>query len=135
MGSEHHAAVLVVEDDRATRISIRETLADEGYTIYEAPDGLSALARLRGNPDPLIVLLDWMMPGMDGLEVLHALAADDPTARRHRYILMSAALDAPRFAGQTFPPDLEVAMIGKPFDLDRLLDLVARAAATLAPPV
>ena len=61
--------VLVVDDDPGIRESIVGVLADEGYTGIEARDGLDALARLRtGDAAPCLILLDLMMPGMDGMQ-------------------------------------------------------------------
>ena len=127
----HTAGVLVVEDDDATREVLVDLLTDGGYTVYEAPDGKPALERLRAHPEGLVVLLDWMMPGIDGLAVLQAVAAESPLARRHRYILMSAT-------GRWLPPEmarlleqLNVSSVPKPFDIDEMLAAVEQAASFL----
>jgi two-component system phosphate regulon response regulator PhoB len=64
--------ILVVDDDPATRGLLREFLTMEGYAVAEATDGAAALAQLAGGR-PDLVLLDIMMPGQDGLDVLTAL--------------------------------------------------------------
>ncbi|MCU0241885.1 MAG: response regulator [Vicinamibacteria bacterium] len=69
-GAGKAASVLVVEDDGATREMARRTLANEGWTVYEADNGkigLDQLARIRPN----LILLDLMMPEMDGFEFVN----------------------------------------------------------------
>ena len=70
--------ILVVDDDVIVRLMVRETLEEAGFRVEEAEDGeqaLSAVKRLR----PELVLLDVMMPGMDGYEVCTELKADEKT--------------------------------------------------------
>jgi hypothetical protein len=69
------ARVLVVEDDEATRAMVRRTLERAGWTVVEAENGRVGLERLREH-SPRIVLLDLMMPEMDGFEFLEALRAE-----------------------------------------------------------
>jgi adenylate cyclase len=67
--------VLVVEDDTDARGVIRPTIEKMGFTVAEAADGRQALAWLGNHPAPAMILLDLMMPEMDGFELLDALAA------------------------------------------------------------
>jgi DNA-binding response OmpR family regulator len=60
-------SVLIVDDDDGIRTSLRIALEDQGYRVTEAPDGETALARLRDSA-PDLVVLDLMLPGMDGFE-------------------------------------------------------------------
>ncbi len=120
--------VLVVEDDADTRDAIVLALTGEGYTVFTAPDGMSALDRLRSHPARLVVLLDWMLPGIDGRQVLQAMASEHPPTKPHQYIFMSAAADSATFLQLELPPDLTVTIMAKPFSLDRLFLLVAQAA-------
>ena len=64
--------VLVVDDEAQIRAVLRGYLEAEGYEVAEAADGTEALAALREDP-PVLVLLDVMLPGIDGLEVLRQL--------------------------------------------------------------
>jgi DNA-binding response OmpR family regulator len=64
--------VLIVEDDEDARAAIADTLRAEGYETLEAPDGRAALGML-DRIEPCVVLLDLMLPGMSGEEVLDAL--------------------------------------------------------------
>ena len=61
--------VLVVDDERAVRDSLRRALELEGYDVEHAVDGADALHRLEANGQPDAVILDVLMPGVDGLEV------------------------------------------------------------------
>ena len=61
--------VLVVDDERAVRDSLRRALELEGYEVELAVDGADALLRLEANGQPDAVILDVLMPGVDGLEV------------------------------------------------------------------
>ena len=58
--------VLVVEDNRDIRESIVELLENHGYVAWAASDGVEALAKLEAQPAPCVILLDLMMPNMDG---------------------------------------------------------------------
>lgn len=122
-------AVLVVDDDEGVRESLRWILEDEGYTVFEAPDGKPALDRLREHPQGMVVLLDLNMPGMDGFDVMKAVVDHAPLAARHAFIVMTAN-------GRTLPlafaqqlTRLNTPVLAKPFDLDKLLAAVAEAAA------
>jgi two-component system response regulator MprA len=68
-----HVKILVVDDERAVRESLRRALELEGYEIELAEDGRQALDRLVAEAEPDAVILDVLMPGMDGLEVCRTL--------------------------------------------------------------
>jgi two-component system, chemotaxis family, chemotaxis protein CheY len=68
--------VLIVEDDRDIRYALAQILAEEGYPSIQARNGLEGLERLRSGPPPKLVLLDLMMPVMDGWQFQRALRAD-----------------------------------------------------------
>jgi CheY-like chemotaxis protein len=72
------AGVLVVEDDPATRAVLRRTLEKEGWTVTEAENGRVGLERVTADR-PALVLLDLMMPEMDGFEFLDGLRSDPTT--------------------------------------------------------
>jgi CheY-like chemotaxis protein len=73
------ACVLVVDDDEALREIVVEAISDAGYTVAQAENGKVALERMRESP-PCIVLLDLMMPVMDGWEVVDQMTADPALA-------------------------------------------------------
>lgn len=66
------ASILIVEDDEATREGLQRILGSEGMATRCAKDGLDALECLR-SAEPSLILLDLMMPGMDGFAVMEAL--------------------------------------------------------------
>jgi len=113
--------ILVVEDDDHVREMLIELLQDEGYQPAEATDGLAALEVLReAEAPPALILLDLMMPRMNGWELRAALTAD-PHLADIPIILLSARTDI-----QQHRRALDVAEhLPKPIDFARLLDLVA----------
>jgi two-component system response regulator MprA len=64
-----HVKILIVDDERAVRESLRRALELEGYEIELAEDGAEALERLKADPEPDAMVLDVLMPRVDGLEV------------------------------------------------------------------
>src|SRR6185295_12275878 len=70
--------ILVVDDDPQVRASIVRALTELGYQTGEAADGEAALAALRAAEPPMLVMLDYVMPGMDGAEVAREIAVMDP---------------------------------------------------------
>jgi len=108
--------VLVVDDERAVRDSLRRALELEGYDVELAADGEEALERLAQNGEPDAVVLDILMPKMDGLEVCRRLRREG-----HRLpVLMLTARDEVenRVAGLDAGADDYVT---KPFALEELL--------------
>ena len=110
--------ILVVDDERAVRESLRRALELEGYEIELAADGHEALDRLQanGDPQPDAVILDVLMPVLDGLEVCRRLRRSG----NHVPVLMLTARDEieNRVAGLDAGADDYVT---KPFALEELL--------------
>lgn len=78
--AEAKKRILVVEDDTMLRASIEKAITDAGYEVKTAEDGVVALdAARRGKPD--LIVLDIMLPGMDGIAVLKALRAEEEFAK------------------------------------------------------
>lgn len=123
--------VLVVDDDVAIRETVRFALEDVGYVVDEAADGLAALRKLHGASEPSVVLLDLMMPGLDGAGVLGAVAADGELSRRHAYVLVTASNKTQTLAFANLLSSLQVPTLSKPFDIDQLLHLVEVASDRL----
>lgn len=72
--------ILIVEDDLATREALALFLATEGYHVSTAPDGLAALQQLRNGEHPSLIVLDLMMPVMDGWQFRSEQQADPALA-------------------------------------------------------
>jgi two-component system response regulator MprA len=108
--------ILVVDDERAVRESLRRALELEGYQIELAGDGSEALYRLEANGEPDAVILDVLMPGLDGLEVCKRLRREGSRLP----VLMLTARDEveDRVAGLDAGADDYVT---KPFALEELL--------------
>jgi CheY-like chemotaxis protein len=113
-------SILIVDDDRAVREMLIETLADEGYAATGMPDGIEALHYLRAaEAPPCLILLDLMMPRMDGWQFLRA-REDAPPLASIPVVLLSARPDGPEHAAH-----LPVAgYLAKPVDFNRLLAAV-----------
>ena len=109
--------VLVIDDDDGVRESIRMALELEDYAVREAHDGQEGLETLRRERRPCVILLDLMMPVMNGWQFLGALRRD-PSLPDPPVVVVSAVPDA--------APEGAVAVLRKPFNLDRLLEVVAK---------
>ena len=112
------STILVVDDEPFIKDAVADALRDEGYAVLTADDGRAALEVVQQEA-PSLVLMDVMMPRMDGRAAFRAM-------REHAHgdglpvILMSAMAE---------PADLDpeiTAFLRKPLDLDHLLTLIAR---------
>ncbi|MFI1853134.1 response regulator transcription factor [Streptomyces sp. NPDC020480] len=122
--------VLLAEDDRAIRQALERALALEGYQVTAVPDGIEALAAVhRERPD--VIVLDVMMPGLDGLQVCRVLRAEGD---RTPILMLTARVEtADRIEGLDAGADDYVA---KPFDVDEVfarLRALLRRATPVAP--
>jgi two-component system response regulator MprA len=115
------ARILVIEDDEAILKLIRRSLAYEGYQVVTATDGPSGLTAARDNP-PDLVVLDLMLPGLDGMEVCRRLRSGGPTP-----IIILTAKDSINDRVMGLDMGADDYMV-KPFNLDELL---ARVRALL----
>ena len=111
------ARILVVDDDPSVRALLRDVLELEGHAVRVAADGYAAL-RAVAQERPDCVVLDVMMPGMDGHEVLARLRSLDGGPSLPVIMLTAAADDANAWRGWTGGVDF---FLGKPFDADELL--------------
>ena len=112
--------VLVVDDEPNLLAVVADVLRDEGYAVATATDGRAALAALAREPVDL-VLMDVMMPGLDGRAACLAMRAQ-PNGAAIPIVLVSATADPADLGGAS-------AFLPKPYDLERLLALVARLLA------
>src|SRR6195952_1212211 len=115
----HHGQVshrlLLADDDRAIRESLERALELEGYVVTSVADGVEAISAVRREP-PDVVILDVMMPGVDGLGVCRVIRAD---GMRVPILMLTARVEVDaRVAGLDAGADDYLA---KPFELEELL--------------
>jgi CheY-like chemotaxis protein len=119
--------VLVVDDQEDARISLTEILEMEGYVVDTAGDGQEALDHLRAGPLPDVMLLDLMMPGMNGWELRRRQLADPHLVTVPVVVVSGADLSEQKHSW------LKAAgYFVKPIQIDQLLETVAAQCA--APP-
>ena len=113
-------AVLVVDDEVGMRDTLVAILEHHGYRVWSAPDGESAFSAVQERAFDVLVM-DIQMPGRDGVSVLEEMGRPPP-----RVILMTAyaAEDRLRVAADAYV----FAILSKPFELRRMLSLVAQAS-------
>ena len=112
--------ILVVDDDADLRESLAFLLTLKGYDVVTACDGREALQTVQAGPPPSLILLDLMMPEMDGFQFRRALL-DDPALADIPVVLCSANPTAPQVVQQLGA----LACFEKPFDVQLLLNVVA----------
>src|SRR4051812_25552757 len=123
--TDYGPPILVVEDDDATREAECLLLRNRGYDVASAADGREALDQLRGGLRPRAILLDLMLPGLDG-NALRAELLRDPELRSIPVVFCSAAADLDRRASDLRP----AAVFSKPVELDRLAQAIRAVAGS-----
>jgi DNA-binding response OmpR family regulator len=118
-------SILVVEDDIDLRLCISEALSCEGFLVRGAADADDALNWL-GTHTPDLILLDLMLPTIDGVEFRRRQLADARLAQIPT-VVISAASDGKRIARELAATDF----IAKPLSLDELLHVVQNQAVTV----
>lgn len=111
-------SVLLVEDDDFIRQEISEALQDEGYRVNTAAHGKEALAILAEGSRPSVVLLDLMMPVMNGWEFLKAFKKDD-SFQGIPVVILSAFADRATIIGGD-----AISVLRKPINLDKLFNVL-----------
>ena len=117
------ASILLVDDDPDIRSAVKEFLHHEGFTVVPAPNGADALNTLRTGFRPNVIVLDIMMPVMDGWDFRAAQLAD-PSLRDIPVIVISAS----GFGRDTLRSQLNTFdVVSKPIELDDFLKAVRQA--------
>jgi CheY-like chemotaxis protein len=114
--ANHFASVLVVEDDRDIREAVSAMLESEGYTVLTAENGEQAL-QILAKGQPCVVLLDLMMPIMNGWDFMRAVKTDH-NLDDMPVVVVSAYSEKPAEGVRR--------VLKKPLDVDKLLDAVAQ---------
>ncbi len=115
--AESELHVLIAEDEAVSRLLLKRTLESWGYRVSVACDGDEAWQILQSPESPLLAVLDWVMPGMEGIDICRKLKADPE--RRHAYVIMITTNNA--------TSDIVTALeagaddfVAKPFDAEVL---------------
>lgn len=111
-------SVLIVDDHDPMRAALARAMRDAGASVREAGDGAEALAHLRAAPADIVVL-DLMMPGMDGPALIREIRADTKLAKQRLLVLTGLAdgVAAAKAAGAD-------AGVLKPITADQLIELI-----------
>jgi len=120
--------ILVVDDDADIREIIAFALDNYGYPTVAVRDGSSALAWLRTNPEPSLILLDLMMPELGGIGFMEAYRAN-PALHRIPVVVMSGDGNAEQVASRLGAS----GCLKKPMDLDQLVAAVERWVPSNSP--
>lgn len=115
------ARVMACDDDHVIRGLLEVNLEMEGYDVVTACDGQDALDKVRENP-PDLILLDVMMPNLNGWQVAEALQADESTKHIPIIFLSARAMEADVQKGTSLGA---ASYVTKPFDPIDLMELVA----------
>lgn len=118
-----HGKVLIVEDDADIRLGLRALCEAQGYSVVEAENGHAARSLLEEQPEaPCLILLDLMMPVMNGWELLKWLRAPGAACRSIPIVILSASTYA-EATGRAFEVE---GTLPKPLPIEELLGLVTR---------
>ena len=117
--------VLVVEDDEDIRADLAAILRVKGFAVEEAANGKEALAHLRDGARPCLIVLDLMMPVMNGWELRTAMLEEAALA----HIPVVVVSGKGRIAADEEATLAPAAVLVKPFELTELLDVVGRFCA------
>jgi len=116
--------ILIVEDDLAIRRLLKMVLAREGYRVEEAVDGVEAVTKLK-QYDFDVIILDLMMPNLDGFAFLKSLSENEPSRLKKIIVTSAAAPNVIRDRLRGKPFDL----LPKPFDINEVVERVRACIA------
>ena len=120
-----HVSVLIVDDEPLIRWSLAETLSDKGYGILEAGDGRGAVETLKGNGEPVdVILLDYRLPDSSNLQLLATIRELSPDSR----VVLMTAYGSPEVAEEALRLGA-VCVVFKPIEMHDVVNLVSRAHA------
>ena len=121
--------ILIADDDRTTTVMLSRTLESWGFRVTVVDDGVAAWARMTDVEPPALVIADWMMPGLDGLEICRRIRA--ASIASYAYVILLTA----RTSRQDLVEGLEAGAddyLTKPFDPDELRARIHVGQRTLA---
>jgi len=121
--------ILVVEDHDSARMALKKLLSSTGYDVIEAPNGSDALAQLASGPRPDLILLDLMMPVMDGWEFMKRQRRDWHLCTIPTIVLSGVASHDPRCVEMPV-----VRLLPKPYTGDQLMAAIDAEISTRQAP-
>jgi DNA-binding response OmpR family regulator len=110
--------IMIIDDDAAVRSALSDLLQEQGYRVVAVADGREGLRHLSRQEPPRLILLDLMMPAADGWQ-FRAEQLMNPTVASIPVIIITAL-------ASNVTQALGLEVVGKPFDIRRLLSLVQR---------
>ncbi len=113
-------SILIIDDDRMIREILQNAISQTGHYVYTAEDGPSGL-EIAQNQELDVILLDWMMPGMNGMEVLNRLKHDKKT--KHISVFMLTAKDSPHDIDQAVLLGVDDYIV-KPFNASEVSTMI-----------
>jgi CheY-like chemotaxis protein len=123
-------SALIVDDDRSIVDGLSDYLGDDGYTVFAASDGAEALALLNGGLRPDVIVLDLLMPGMDGWDFRMAQLNKSSLAE-----IPVVIISASGFSKLTVLKQLRVdEYLAKPLDPEAVVRVLDRLSAKRAAP-
>ena len=122
------AVVLVVEDDQEIRAALEETLLEAGYQVAGVRHGQEALAYLRDHPPPAAIVLDLLMPTMNGWDFVNRLRGDSTLAATPIVVVTATG---PHW-GYPVPASM---VVRKPFQRQHLLGVIRQATTAQGAPI
>ena len=120
----YSATILHAEDDRLVADAVRETLELEGWKVVTCPDGAMALKRIESHAEYDVLLLDYDLPRINGLELVRR--ARQTAHRKRTPLIMLSATDCEREAWRAGV----TAFLRKPEDVSKLAEIIARVLVT-----
>jgi CheY-like chemotaxis protein len=113
--------ILVIDDDLAIRVLLQAVLRRMKFHVELAEDGLVGLEKLKNDGKVDLILLDLMMPKVNGYEFIDKIRADYPDGGRPHIVVFTAA---GKRGVDKIPPNAVCNTILKPFDLEKFIDMI-----------
>ena len=113
--------ILVIDDDLAIRVLLQAVLKRMKFDVELAEDGAAGLERMRRDGQFDLILLDLMMPKLNGYELIDKLGQEFPAARPHIIVFTAAG----KRGVEKIPKNTVCNSILKPFDLEKFIEMIA----------
>ena|SRR5882724_4652774 len=112
--------ILVIDDDLAIRVLLQAVLKRMRFEVELAEDGAAGLDKVKENGGYDLILLDLMMPRVNGYEFIERIQADHTDGRPHIIVFTAAG----KRGVEKIPPDAVCNAILKPFDLEKFIEMI-----------